>query len=49
MVTTNLTDPSHCMHGHTYSKIMDQLGKVANRARGQLDRDNESFPVRVRA
>ena len=25
------------MYGHTYSKIMDQPGKVANPARGQLN------------
>ena len=35
---------------HTYSKIIDQPGKVANPARGQLNRENEYFPVRdVRA
>ena len=34
---------------HTYSKNMDQPGKVANLARGQLNRENEYFPVRVRA
>ena len=33
----------------TYSKSMDQPGKVANPARGQLNRENECFPVRVRA
>ena len=38
-----------CMYGHTYSKSMDQPGKVANPARGQLNRENEYFPVRVRA
>ena len=27
-----------CMYGHTCSKSMDQPGKVANPARGQLDR-----------
>ena len=32
------------MHGHTYSKSM-----VANPARGQLNRENEYPPVRVRA
>ena len=37
------------MHGHTYSKSMDQPDKVASPARGQLDRKNEYFPVRVRA
>ena len=34
---------------HTASKCMDQPGKVANPARGQLNRENECFPVRVRA
>ena len=33
----------------TYSKGKDQLGKVANPARGQLNRENEYFPVHVRA
>ena len=33
----------------TYNKSMDQPGKVANPARGQLNRENEYFPVRVRA
>ena len=28
------------MYGHTYSKSMDQPGKVANPARGQLNRKN---------
>ena len=28
------------MYGHTYSKSMDQSGKVANPARGQLNRKN---------
>ena len=36
-------------YGHTYSKSMDQPGKVANPARGQLNRENEYFPVPVRA
>ena len=38
-----------CVDGHTYSKSMDQPGKVVNSARGQLNRKNEYFPVRVRA
>ena len=38
-----------CMYGHRYSKNMDQPGKVANPARGQLSRENKYFPVRVRA
>ena len=35
----------------TYSKSKDQPGKVANPARGQLNRDSEElyFPVLVRA
>ena len=33
----------------TYSKSKDQPSKVANPARGQLDRENEYFPVLVRA
>ena len=37
------------MYGHTYSKSMDQPGKVASPARGQLNRKNENFPVCVRA
>ena len=36
------------MYGHTFSKSMDQPGKVANPARGQLDRENEYFPVPIR-
>ena len=31
------------MYGHTYSQSLDQPGKVANPARGQLNRENE-FP-----
>ena len=37
------------MYGHTYSKCMDQPCKVAHPARGQLNKENELFPVRVRA
>ena len=33
-----------CMYGHTYSKSMDQPGKVANPARGQLKREIFSCP-----
>ena len=33
----------------TNSKSMDQPGTVANPARGQLNSENEYFPVRVRA
>ena len=35
------------MYGHTYSKSMDRPGKVDNPARGQLNRENEYFSVRV--
>ena len=38
-----------CVFTHAYSKSMDQAGKVANPVRGQLNRENEYFPVRVRA
>ena len=37
------------MYGHTYSKSMDQPEKVANPARGELNRANKYFPVPVRA
>ena len=33
----------------TYSKSMNQPSKVTNPARGQLDRENDYFPVPVRA
>ena len=33
------------MYGYTYSKSMDQPGKVANPARGQLNRENGYFSV----
>ena len=33
----------------TYSKSMDQSGKVANPARCQLNREKENFPVLLRA
>ena len=36
-------------HIMSYSKSMDQPGKVANPARGQLNRENEYLPVRARA
>ena len=35
------------MCGHTYRNSMDQPGKVANPARGQLNRENQYSPVRV--
>ena len=37
------------MFGHTHIKSMDQPGKVANPACSQLNRENEYFPVRIRA
>ena len=33
----------YCRYGHTYGKSMDQRGKVANPARGQLNRENVFF------
>ena len=36
-----------CMYGHTYSKSMDQPGKVANPARGQLISPFELFYSKV--
>ena len=36
------------MYGHTYTKNLDQPGKVASPARGQMNRKNEYFSVRVR-
>ena len=38
-----------CMYSHAYNKSLDQPGKVANPARGQLNRENEYSPLRVRA
>ena len=38
-----------CMYGHTYNKSVDQPGKVAHPARGQLNRETVFFPVPVRA
>ena len=43
---------AHCMYVCmviTYSKSMDQPDKVANHARGQLNRENIYSPVCVRA
>ena len=37
------------MYGHTYSKSMDQPGKVASPARGHLNKKKQYFPVLVRA
>ena len=38
------TDKSRIMYGHTHSKCMDQPGKVANPARGQLNREEKENP-----
>ena len=46
---TFICDWDMAMLDHAHSKSMDQPGKVANPARGLLNRDNEYFPVRVRA
>ena len=37
-----------CMYGHHIQQSMDQMGKVANPARGQLNRENEYSPIPVR-
>ena len=37
------------MYGHHLQESMDQSGKVANPARGQLNRESEYFTVSVRA
>ena len=39
----------YIMYGHTYSKNIDQPCKVSHHASGQLNRENELFPARVRA
>ena len=46
---TSETKTRENRYGHTYSKSMDQRGKVANPARGQLNGENEYFAVLVRA
>ena len=39
-VTSPIEQPREVdMYGHTYSKSMDQTGKVANPAHGQLNRE----------
>ena len=40
-----MSGPVRFIYGHTYSRSKDQLGKVANPARGQLNRENEYFRV----
>ena len=37
------------MYGDTYIKNIDEPGKVVSLARGQMNKENEYFPVRVRA
>ena len=32
-----------CTYGHTYTKSMDQTGKIANRVRGQLGREMDIY------
>ena len=39
IIITTLFDYVY-MYGHTYSKSMDQPGKVASPARGQLNRES---------
>ena len=41
--------PDGSMYGHHIQQSMDQPGKVANPARGQLNRENECSPVPVHA
>ena len=38
-----------CMYGHHIYQSMDQPGKAANPACGQLNRENEYSPVPMRA
>ena len=45
----SLNSHTTCMYSHTYSESTDQPGKVVNPARGQLNRENEYFPVYIRA
>ena len=42
-------DHTYIEYGHTHSKSMNRPGQVANPARGQFNRENEYFSVRVRA
>ena len=50
IITMDVSLTLCCIYGHTYSKSMDQPGKVASpAARGQLNRENKYFPVRVRS
>ena len=38
-----------CMHDHRIQQSMDQTGKAANPARGQLNMEDEYCPIAVRA
>ena len=49
MVQVFHTGSTLFMYGHTYNKSKDKPGKVANTARGQLNRESGHFPVPVRA
>ena len=45
----NIGEKPTVVYGHTCSKSIDQLSKVANpAARDQLNRENDYFSVRVR-
>ena len=37
----------YILYDHTYYESMDQPGKVASLARGQLNRENEHFPGKI--
>ena len=43
LIFQNVSELQVCMYGHTYSKSMDQPGKVANPACGKLNRENVFF------
>ena len=53
VLTPSLHQPAaQYEHSHiviTYSKSEDEPGKVANPARGQLNTENDFFPIPVRA
>ena len=40
--------PAMYLYGYHMEQSIDQPGKVANPARGQLNRENELFPVPIR-
>ena len=43
----NIFPGNRVLYCNTYSKVIDQPGKVDNPARGQLNREIEYFPVHV--